>query len=182
MNKKRFALKLFITLLAVAAFAFNLQAGRRIVSVQSEFSKSVSLLTLDNDIITSGALYNDGKPVVIVYWTTTCGPCKKEMRAINSRLTAWQKQTGVRVIAITPEKKSRLPIVKEIVKKYKWKNEVYMDFTKKLRQKLLGDWHGVPQTFVFDKDFNIMYHGYGFRRSTIKNIEKWIYQLAGTRR
>ncbi len=144
---------------------------------KTTFPYNVNLSTLDNTIINSGSLTNNGKPMIVIYWATTCKPCVREQNEINKRISKWKKETGVRIIAITPEPKSKIPTIKEIIRKYDWKHEFYVDYSKRLRYKLLGDWHGVPQTFVFDGQFKILYHGFGYRPGSIDKIEKLIYKI-----
>jgi len=141
------------------------------------FPHSVDLISLDKKIINSNTFTNNGKPIIITFWLTTCKPCIKEQTAINSRLNKWRIETGVRVIAISFDTIKKLEIVQKIAKQYNWKHEIYIDKRKLLRKKMLGNWFGVPQLFVFDKNMNIVQHNYGYKKEDIKRIETLLKKL-----
>ena len=142
------------------------------------FPHSVDLVTLDNKTINSSSFVNYGNPVIITFWLTTCGPCKKEQNDINKKLEKWQNEMGVRVIAISTDPIEKLDVILRIVKQNNWRHEIYLDKRKRLRNKMLGNWFGVPQLFIFDKDMNIVLHNFGYKKGDIEKIEKILKQLA----
>jgi peroxiredoxin len=174
-NNMKFSLK-YMTGILVALMLCPILLKPKTIQ-ESKFPHRVNLLSLENKTINSETFTNNGKPVIILYWLTTCSPCIKEQNEINKKVSKLQQDTGVRIIAITPEKKSKIPRIKEIARKYDWKHEIYVDYSKRLRYKLLGDWYGVPQTFVFDGNFKILHHGMGYNRNSIAKIEKLLYQM-----
>jgi cytochrome c biogenesis protein CcmG, thiol:disulfide interchange protein DsbE len=103
-------------------------------------------------------LQTNGKPLVLMFWLTTCGPCKMELRTINENYEAWKKQTDFRMLAISTDWEDNWPRVVERVAAEQWKFETYRDFNMEFQRILPGGLNGLPQVFVFDKTGRIVYH------------------------
>ena len=59
---------------------------------------------------TAGRVFNSAdvlktgkKPLVLVFWLTTCGPCLQELSAYKSKYDDWKKETDFRMIAISTD-------------------------------------------------------------------------------
>lgn len=116
---------------------------------------SVDMKTLDGQTINSSKFSNDGKPIVISFWATWCTPCKKELSAIAEVYSDWQKELGVKVIAISIDDSKTSSKVKSTVDAKGWDYEVYLDINSDFKRAM--NVNNVPHTFVIDGKGNIVW-------------------------
>lgn len=121
--------------------------GRRIPAIE--------LKTIDGKKINSGTFANDGKPYVISFWATWCKPCKKELDAIAETYADWQKEMGVKLIAISVDDARTSPKVPGDVKTKGWTYEVYIDENQDF-QRAMGV-NNVPHTYIVDGKGDVVY-------------------------
>src|SRR5690349_9494188 len=69
-------------------------------SAQSKLP-SVTLQAMDGKKVDTRTWSNNGRPMIINFWATWCAPCKRELAAIADKYTDWQKNTGVKLIAVS---------------------------------------------------------------------------------
>jgi peroxiredoxin len=122
----------------------------------SDKMPSVQVKKLDGSKVnTLDIIKNNGKPVVISFWATWCKPCKKELDAIAENYEEWQKETGVKVIAVSiDDSRSSAKVVTD-VKSRNWPFEVYLDENQDLKRAL--NIINVPHTFLLDGEGNIVW-------------------------
>jgi peroxiredoxin len=122
----------------------------------SDKMPSVQVKKLDGSKVnTLDIIKNNGKPVVISFWATWCKPCKKELDAIAENYEEWQKETGVKVIAVSiDDSRSSAKVVTD-VKSKNWPFEVYLDENQDLKRSL--NIINVPHTFLLDGEGNIVW-------------------------
>ena len=61
---------------------------------------AVKVKNLKGETISTDKFNNDGKPFIINFWATWCKPCILELNNISENYSKWQKETGVKIIAI----------------------------------------------------------------------------------
>jgi thiol-disulfide isomerase/thioredoxin len=138
--------KVFSTMQIAAAFllftAFTLK--------QDNLQKlaAVDVKGLDGKIINTGSISNNGKPIVVSFWATWCAPCKKELNEIAEVYEEWQKETGVKVIAVSIDDARNSPKVKPYVEQQEWTYEVYLDENQDFKRAM--NVNNVPHTFVLN--------------------------------
>jgi cytochrome c biogenesis protein CcmG/thiol:disulfide interchange protein DsbE len=88
---------------------------------------SVEIKTIDGATINTTKLSNSGKYYIIDFWATWCKPCIAELDAIAENYADWQKQTGVKVIAISVDDARTMSKVAPFVKEKGWTYETYLD-------------------------------------------------------
>jgi len=101
---------------------------------------------LQGNTVSTSTFQNDGKPVVISFWATWCKPCVNELTAISEHYEEWQKETGVKIVAISVDDARTMANVKPFVNGKGWDYEVYVDPNGDLKRALnIG---AVPYVFL----------------------------------
>ena len=116
---------------------------------------SVEVKKLDGSKISTASFTNNGKPIIISFWATWCKPCKKELDAIAESYSDWQKETGVKLIAISVDDARSIAKVATDVKTKGWEYEVYTDENGDLQRAM--NVNNVPHTFIVDGNGVIVY-------------------------
>ncbi len=137
------------------------------------FPKDLEVKTMDGKVISAKELLNDGKPTVLYFWLTTCGPCKRELKAITQEYESWKAETGVRLVAISTDFAKNEGKVYKTPGEKGWNFEVFWDYQRQFRNYVPGTLNGLPQAVVLDKNLNIVYH----RRKYAPGDEKEMYEV-----
>jgi peroxiredoxin len=116
---------------------------------------AVDVKTIDGKTFNTSKISNDGKPVIISFWATWCKPCKKELDAIAEQYSEWQKETGVKLIAISIDDARSATKVGPDVKSKGWEYEIYLDENSDFKRAM--NVNNVPHTFIIDGKGNIVW-------------------------
>ncbi|HVA97913.1 MAG TPA: TlpA disulfide reductase family protein [Bacteroidia bacterium] len=124
---------------------------------QKTFGKlpSVNVTALDGSVFNTSKISNNGKPIIIDFWATWCKPCKKELDAIAEDYPDWQKETGVKVIAISIDDSRAAAEVAADVNAKGWTYDVYIDENQDFKRAM--NVNNVPFTFVLNGNGEIVW-------------------------
>jgi cytochrome c biogenesis protein CcmG/thiol:disulfide interchange protein DsbE len=131
--------KLFYTLIFLFTFT--------IIFCQERLP-NLSLKNLKGDLINLSELENNGKPIVINFWSTYCSPCKRELNCINELYPEWIEETGVKIYAISIDDQRTIDRVKPLVYANNWEYEILYDHNGDLRRSL--GVNTIPFTLLLD--------------------------------
>jgi thiol-disulfide isomerase/thioredoxin len=115
----------------------------------------VDLKTLDGQIVNTADIGNDGKPIIINFWSTWCSPCKRELNNINDVYEDWVEETGVKLIAISIDDARQVYKVGPYVEGVDWEFDVLLDTNGDFKRAM--NVNNVPFTFLLDGDGRIVY-------------------------
>ena len=132
-------------------------------AVDTLFPYNIPLLQRDGTRTTSAAVFDPARPTVVLYWLTTCMPCMVEMRAIKAKYAAWQQQADFNLIAVSTDWEKNADRVFPTAEQQGWPWPVYHDTERQFRLVLPGELNGLPQSFIFDRDGQIVYHKRKYR-------------------
>ena len=127
--------------------------------------------TPDGKTVNTSKFTNDGKPIIISFWATGCKPCKKELDAISENYAEWQKETGVKLIAISIDDSRSAGKVGTDAKSHGWEYEVYIDENQDFKRAM--NVNNVPHTFVIDGKGNIVWQ----HNSYAEGDEEHLYEV-----
>ncbi len=146
--KKRFFIALFLFLATPLAYA-------------QKTLPDIDLKTTAKEVIKASKLSNDGNPIIISFWATWCKPCMQELNTIAEEYEEWQKETGVKLIAISTDDARSADRVATIAKAKGWKYEVYIDDN----QDLMRAWQvvNIPHTFILNGKGEVVYEHISYK-------------------
>jgi cytochrome c biogenesis protein CcmG, thiol:disulfide interchange protein DsbE len=158
---------LLIAVLTFCSISLHAQEARALPAAE--------LKTLDGKPVNVRDYVGNGKITVLSFWATWCSPCKKELDAIAEYYADWQKDYNVQILAITIDTQRELPKVKPMVSTKGWEYIVLSDAAGQLKNAL--NFPAVPQTYLVDKNGNIVYEHSGYVPGDELELEKKIKAL-----
>lgn len=144
------------------------------------FSQSLPLHQIDlkglsGERTTMDQIIPEGKKVILSFWATWCGPCKKELDAISEKYDEWQDQHNVTLIAISTDDARTASRVKSTVLQNDWPFEVYQDIEGQTKQ--VFNFTSIPFTAVLDSKGKLVYTHIGYNSGDEDILEKKLAEI-----
>ncbi len=137
---------------------------------------SVDVKTLDGKTVNIKDYISKDKITVMSFWATWCSPCKRELDAIMDVYPDWQEEYDVELLAITIDDARSLAKVPAMIETKGWEYTVLADVKRELQKSL--NFQTVPQTFLIDKNGEIVYTHSGYNPGDEFELEDEIKKLA----
>lgn len=115
---------------------------------------SVSIKDLSGKPFNTSEIKNDGKPMIIDFWATWCKPCVASLKDMNESYADWQKETGVKIFAVSIDDSRTMSSVAPFVAGKGWEFEVLLDPNSDFRRAM--NVNNVPHTFLIDGNGKIV--------------------------
>ena len=128
-------------------------------AVQAQLPK-VTLKDLSGKQVSTDTLSNNGKPFIIDFFATWCKPCNRELDAISEVYEDWQKETGVKIIAVSIDQAQNINKVKPLVDNHDWEYDVLLDPNSDFKRALGVQM--IPFVMIVDGKGNIVYKHNGY--------------------
>lgn len=122
-------------------------------------------------------LSNDGKPMIINFWATWCKPCLQELDEINKKYDTWQKETGVKVVAVSLDDSRSSKKVAPLVKARNWKYDILIDENSDMKRTM--NVSNPPHTFLIDGKGKIVFEHNGYSLGSEDELYEKIKELTG---
>ncbi len=136
---------------------------------------SFKIKTIDGKTIDTATLSNDGKPFIIDFFATWCKPCNRELSAISDVYDDWQKETGVKLYAVSIDKAQNANKVKPLVDQNGWPYEVLLDVNSDFRKSFGGEM--IPFVIICDGNGKIVYKHNGYTEGAEQEIIAKVKEL-----
>jgi cytochrome c biogenesis protein CcmG, thiol:disulfide interchange protein DsbE len=144
---------------AVAQGNYYVSTARSKEQMVQTFPFDITLKSPDGKTINSAELFKKHKePTVLMFWLTTCYPCRMEVAAVQQKYEQWKKDAKFRLVLISYDFPQNYDNFVKRAKEENWLWESYHDVNKEFGSVLPGELNGLPQVFVFDKKGEIAYH------------------------
>ena len=134
----------------------------------ADFPFNVTLKDMSTDnkgvLANSNQLFEkNGKPTVLLFWLSTCSPCKIKMSKIKPLYDQWQSESDFNLYAISGDWAKNFDKAVSYADNQNWPWPSYNDVNRGFREILPGGLNGYPQSFVFDKDGKLIYQDRKYR-------------------
>lgn len=135
----------------------------------------VVLKSIDGKTVSTDTLRNDGKPFIIDFFATWCKPCNRELSAISEVYDEWQKETGVKLYAVSIDKAQNANKVKPLVNQHGWEYEVILDPNSEFRKSFGGEM--IPFVVICDGDGKVVYKHNGYTEGAEQELIEKVREL-----
>ncbi len=159
------------TLLILFVLLLNLVSNAQVSSLPA-----ATLKDLDGKDVQTADLSNDGKPMLICFWATWCSPCKKELNTYADYYEEWQKETGVKIYAVTIDDQRTVNSVKPYVNSVSWEYEILSDVNKTFSQAM--GVNSPPHTFLLNGKGEIVWQHVGYTPGDEEEVREQLLKLA----
>ena len=135
----------------------------------------VVLKSIDGKTVSTDTLRNDGKPFIIDFFATWCKPCNRELSAISEVYDEWQKETGVKLYAVSIDNAQNANKVKPLVNQHGWEYEVILDPNSEFRKSFGGEM--IPFVVICDGDGKVVYKHNGYTEGAEQELIEKVREL-----
>ncbi len=138
---------------------------------------SLSLKNTEGETININSFAKNSKITAISFWATWCGPCIKELDAINENYEDWQDDYNFELVAVSIDNSRSSSKVKPLVAGKGWDYEVLLDENKALANAM--NVSNPPTLFLVDTSGAIVYTHTGFKAGDELELEEKLKALNG---
>lgn len=173
--RKRFALIVAGSILAIGVFAFGSTSGTQ-SSTKSLIGSPAAAYTLQNlDGKTVSSAAHKGKVVILDFWATWCPPCRMEIPSFIELQKKYEKK-GFTFVGISLDQDGP-QVVKDFAAKYGMNYPQLMGSYEVVTN--YGSFEAIPTTFVIDRKGTIRRVLQGYHPQSV--FESEIQKLLGER-
>lgn len=135
-------------LLGIALFVSAIAAAQ-VPSVIVENAKGESFNTK--------TLLDEGTPMIVSFWSTSCKPCIRELDAVYDALPDWLEEVKFRVVAVSTDDSRLMAKAKSFAQGRGWGEDYVLLFDKNQDFMRAMNVSVVPHVFVMDGTGKVVY-------------------------
>lgn len=129
------------------------------VSESTFFTKVPNFTVYDLEGNAVSLYDNLGKPIVLNFWATWCGPCQSEMPAFDKMYQKYGDQVTFLMVNVTDGSRDTAESVTAFCKDSGYTFPIFLDTT--LEASIAYGAYSIPMTFFIDPDGNLLYNQMG---------------------
>ena len=149
-------LLLLVTVIFICNAVFSQSTGEK----KYKMLPSIAVKDVKGNPFNTSKITNDGKPIIISFWATWCKPCIKELTAISEVYEDWQKETGVKIYAVSIDDSRSSTQVEPLVNGKNWDYTVLLDPNGDFKRAMnVGP---IPHTFLINGKGEIVWQHTSF--------------------
>lgn len=138
---------------------YVMETARPTDRIRQDYPYDIELKQADGTLVRSDAVFPaDGKPVLLLFWLTTCYPCRMELEALKKAVPQWKRDLDFHMIAVSTDFQKNFPAFTQRVETEAWSWPAFNDVHREFSRIMPGGLNGLPQTFVLDGNGQIVYH------------------------
>ena len=136
-------------LLSLAAMIISLAAYAQVPSVTVE--------NIKGEAFDTKTLIEEGTPMIVSFWSTTCKPCIMELDAVYDAYPDWSEEVDFRVVAVATDDSRMLAKAKSFAEGRGWSEDFILLFDKNKDFMRAMNVSVVPHVFVIDGKGKVVY-------------------------
>ncbi len=139
---------------------------------------AVTIRSLDGQAVSAATIHQAaaGKPTIVSFWATWCKPCIAELTNIAEEYGDWQKESGVKLVAISIDDARNAVKVAPLVRGKGWEYAVFLDQNQDLKRAL--NINNVPHTFLLNGAGEIVWQHNAYQEGDEAHLRELVKQVA----
>jgi thiol-disulfide isomerase/thioredoxin len=146
-----------------------------LVQLNAQTVPSAKVKNIQGEGIDFNSVIEPGKITVISFWATWCGPCIKELQAIDQYYEEWQQKYNMKLVAVSIDDSRNVKKVKPKVLGEGWQYEIILDENQDLARAM--NVNNPPMTFIVDAKGTIVYSHQGYTPGAEDELELQLKKL-----
>ena len=137
---------------------------------------SVEVKDIDGNAVNVQSIMEDGVPVILSFWYTTCKPCLQELGAVNDAYVDWIEEAEFKVVAVATYDSTSSAKVKPMVNGRGWTDfTILLDENGDLKRAM--NVQTQPTVFILDREGKIVYTHTGYTPGSEEELFDQILKL-----
>lgn len=136
---------------------------------------AVTLRNLEGKTVKTDTLSNAGRPIIISFFATWCKPCNRELTAISEVYADWQRETGVRLIAVSIDEGQNAEKVRPFVDSKGWEFDILLDPNSNFRRAMGVNL--IPHVIVLDGQGKVVLSRSGYTEGGEEHLIEKVREL-----
>ena len=136
---------------------------------------AVMLRNLEGKNVKTDTLSNAGRPIIISFFATWCKPCNRELTAISEVYADWQRETGVRLIAVSIDEGQNAEKVRPFVDSKGWEFDILLDPNSNFRRAMGVNL--IPHVIVLDGQGKVVLSRSGYTEGGEEHLIEKVREL-----
>lgn len=136
---------------------FLLSIALFVCAIASAQVPSVAVENAKGEPFDTATLLEEGTPMIVSFWSTSCKPCIRELDAVYDALPDWLEEADFRVVAVSTDDSRLLAKAKSFAEGRGWGEDFTLLFDKNQDFMRAMNVSVVPHVFVLDGKGKIVY-------------------------